>query len=82
VTNGLGGYRRGRYWVRLRDATTACSCPTWRLQAPVSFRDSIEAIVDGETYFLSGVEFEDGRLQSDLQVPHEFSRSAKRPFGV
>ena len=39
-----------------------------------------EAVVDGQSFLLSGVEFEDGRLQSDLpRVLSEFSRDGHTP---
>ena len=39
-----------------------------------------EAVVEGEPFFLSGVEFDDGRLQSDLpQLLTEFIREGQTP---
>ena len=39
-----------------------------------------EAIIDGESFLLSAVEFEEGGLQGDLpQVPNEFSRDGHTP---
>ena len=69
VTNGLGGYA----------SETLLCAPTRRyhgmfvpdLPAPwgrtvIIPRLDEEAVVDGDSLLLSGVEFEDGRLQTDL----------------
>ncbi len=83
VTNGLGGYA----------SQTLLCAPTRRyhgmfvpdLPAPwgrtvIIPRLDEEAIVDGDSLLLSGVEFEDGRLQSDLvTVFDEFRREWQTP---
>ena len=83
VTNGLGGYASG----------TLLGAPTRRyhgmfvpdLPAPWGRTVMIprldeEAVLEGESFFLSGVEFDDGRVQSDLlQLLTEFLREGQTP---
>ncbi|MCC2641393.1 MAG: hypothetical protein K0S45_1806 [Nitrospira sp.] len=83
VTNGLGGYASGtllgaptrRYHgIFVPDLPSPCG-----RSVMIPRLDEV-AIVDGESLFLSGVEFDDGRLQSDLpQVFSEFSRECQTP---
>ncbi len=83
VTNGLGGYA----------SETLLGAPTRRyhgmfvpdLPAPCGRTVMIprldeEAVVEGEAFFFSGVEFDDGRIQSDLpQLLTEFMREWLTP---
>ena len=83
VTNGLGGYA----------SETLLSAPTRRyhgmfvpdLPSPwgrtvVIPRLDEEVVIDGSSFMLSGVEFEDGRLQSDLpKIGGQFSREWQTP---
>ena len=83
VTNGLGGYASG----------TLLGAPTRRyhgmfvpdLPSPwgrtvIIPRLDEEAVVEGEPFFLSGVEFDDGLVQSDLpQLLTEFVREWQTP---
>jgi predicted glycogen debranching enzyme len=83
VTNGLGGYASGTLLGastrRYHGMFVPDLASPWGRTVIIPRLDE-EAIVDGESTFLSGVEFEDGRLQSDLpQVLHEFSRERQTP---
>jgi predicted glycogen debranching enzyme len=83
VTNGLGGYASG----------TLLGAPTRRyhgmfvpdLPAPCGRTVMIprldeKVVVEGEPFFFSGVEFDDGRVQSDLpQLLTEFMREWLTP---
>ena len=86
VTNGLGGYASGTLLGastrRYHGMFVPDLASPWGRTVIIPRLDE-EAIVDGETFFLSGVEFEDGRLQSDLhRCCMNSAVSAKRPFGV
>jgi len=83
VTNGLGGYASGtllgaptrRYHgIFVPDLPSPCG-----RSVMIPRLDDI-AIVDGESFLLSGVEFEDGRVQSDLpKVLSEFRHERQTP---
>jgi predicted glycogen debranching enzyme len=83
VTNGLGGYASGTLLcapTRRYHGLFVPDLPSpWGRTVMIPRLDE-EAIVDGEALLLSGVEFEDGRLKSDLpQVFDEFTREWQTP---
>jgi predicted glycogen debranching enzyme len=83
VTNGLGGYAsqallcaptRRYHGIFVPDLPSP-----WGRTVMIPRLDE-EALVDGESFLLSGVEFEDGRLQSDLmKVAGQFTREWQTP---
>ncbi len=83
VTNGLGGYASGTLLgapTRRYHGMFVPDLPSpWGRTVMIPRLDE-EAIVDGESFLLSGVEFEDGRLQGDLpRVLSEFTREWQTP---
>ena len=83
VTNGLGGYASGTLLgvaTRRYHGIFVPDLPSpWGRTIMIPRLDE-EAVIDGESFFLSGVEFEDGRLQGDLpQVLSEFSLDRQTP---
>ena len=83
VTNGLGGYASGTLLcapTRRYHGMFVPDLPSpWGRTVMIPRLDE-EAIVDGESVLLSGVEFEDGRLQGDLpRVLSEFTREWQTP---
>ena len=83
VTNGLGGYASGTLLgvaTRRYHGMFVPDLPSPWGRTVIIPRLDEEAVVDGQSFLLSGVEFEDGRLQSDLpRVLSEFSRDGHTP---
>ena len=83
VTNGLGGYASGTLLgvaTRRYHGMFVPDLPSPWGRTIIIPRLDEEAVIDGQAFLLSGVEFEDGRLQGDLpQVLNEFSRDGHTP---
>ncbi|MBL8069552.1 MAG: glycogen debranching enzyme family protein [Nitrospira sp.] len=83
VTNGLGGYASGTLLgapTRRYHGMFVPDLPSpWGRTVMIPRLDE-EVVVDGESMLLSGVEFENGRLQSDLtKVISAFTREWQTP---
>jgi predicted glycogen debranching enzyme len=83
VTNGLGGYASGTLLgapTRRYHGIFVPDLPSpWGRTVMIPRLDE-EVFVEGESFTLSGVEFEDGRLQSDLpRVLDGFTREWQTP---
>ena len=83
VTNGLGGYASETLLcapTRRYHGMFVPDLPSpWGRTVMIPRLDD-EAHVEGDSFLLSGVEFEDGRLESDLpQVLGEFTREGQTP---
>ena len=83
VTNGLGGFASGTLLGvatrRYHGMFVPHLLSPWGRTVIIPRLDE-EAVIDGQAFLLSGVEFEDGRLQGDLpQVLDEFSRDGHIP---
>jgi len=83
VTNGLGGYASGTLLgvaTRRYHGMFVPDLPSPWGRTIIIPRLDEEAIVDGKPLLLSGVEFEDGRLQGNLpQMLSEFRREGHTP---
>ena len=83
VTNGLGGYASGTLLgvaTRRYHGMFVPDLPSPWGRTVIIPRLDEEAVVAEQSFLLSGVEFEDGRLQSDLpRVLSEFSRDGHTP---
>ncbi|GMV51219.1 MAG: putative glycogen debranching enzyme (archaeal type) [Nitrospira sp. OLB3] len=84
VTNGLGGYASSTLLcapTRRYHGLFVPDLPSpWGRTVMIPRLDE-EAVVAGETYYLSGVEFEDGRADSDLPTVLEtFVREGQTPL--
>src|SRR5918996_557567 len=83
VTNGLGGYGSGTLLgvaTRRYHGLFVPDLPSPWGRTIIIPRFDEEAVIDGESFPLSGVEFQDGRLQGDLpQVLSEFNRDGHTP---